>query len=381
MGGQRVVAICAPARRAAGNPAILADTIGRRDRRVAGSAFRQPRCLCAEARWIGRRAVDHERRRALPRGGPPGARPRWSRMAPAARSWHWEDDRSGSGDASTRAASRPRSSPVDRRRRRPVHGGQRPVPPSGGRPTVPAGRIVAWLDGRPGFEGVYARRITSAGAVQWTFNGVPLTNQGNGEQVSVVADGAGGVIATWRDHRTTDPRPLRATHQRRRDTAVDRANGIAVCSVIGDQQYPRQHVGSSRRRHHRLERWSRLEPLRHLHATAQRFGNRTLDGERRPDRRRRRQLSNSTGPRHRRRERPPTPRGTTTAATARDDRPLRSTGHLRRRASASRRWCAVLRRARESIQHRAHDGWRRWCVRGMAGLSQLTRTTPSSSIA
>ena len=62
------------------------------------------------------------------------------------------------------------------------------------------GAIIAWLDSRTSY-GIYAQRVDSAGVVQWTTNGVPVTTAANipYEPPALVSDNAGGAIIAWRD--------------------------------------------------------------------------------------------------------------------------------------------------------------------------------------
>ncbi|HEU4929734.1 MAG TPA: hypothetical protein VFU38_07875, partial [Candidatus Krumholzibacteria bacterium] len=65
------------------------------------------------------------------------------------------------------------------------------------------GAIVAWQDARNGANyDVYARRINGAGTPQWTVNGNPIcVFAGNQTRVGIVTDGAGGAIISWGDFR------------------------------------------------------------------------------------------------------------------------------------------------------------------------------------
>lgn len=62
------------------------------------------------------------------------------------------------------------------------------------------GAIIAWLDSRTSY-GIYAQRVDSAGVVQWTTNGVPVTTAADipYESPALVSDNSGGAIFAWRD--------------------------------------------------------------------------------------------------------------------------------------------------------------------------------------
>ena len=68
------------------------------------------------------------------------------------------------------------------------------------RPTI----FVTWPDNRKpanAFD-IYAQRINSAGAVQWTGDGVALcTAAKNQTSPAIAADGTGGAIVAWQDLR------------------------------------------------------------------------------------------------------------------------------------------------------------------------------------
>jgi len=61
------------------------------------------------------------------------------------------------------------------------------------------GAIVTWGDGR-GYS-IYAQRVSPAGVLQWTADGVPLCTAGVTLPPTIAADGAGGAIVTWEDSR------------------------------------------------------------------------------------------------------------------------------------------------------------------------------------
>jgi hypothetical protein len=66
------------------------------------------------------------------------------------------------------------------------------------------GEIISWRDDRSGINSdIYAQRINASGAVQWTTNGVAIcTATGDQAYPSILSDGTGGAIITWDDHRS-----------------------------------------------------------------------------------------------------------------------------------------------------------------------------------
>lgn len=70
-------------------------------------------------------------------------------------------------------------------------------------PDGSGGMIVAWQDLRPATDyDVYAQHVLSGGGVQWTANGIPLSNAANTQaNVRGTSDGGGGAIFAWEDYR------------------------------------------------------------------------------------------------------------------------------------------------------------------------------------
>lgn len=64
------------------------------------------------------------------------------------------------------------------------------------------GVIIAWADNRTGNYKIFAQRINSNGITQWTTDGVLIcTAEGNQLVPRIVSDDRGGAIITWEDHR------------------------------------------------------------------------------------------------------------------------------------------------------------------------------------
>src|SRR5439155_11269911 len=65
------------------------------------------------------------------------------------------------------------------------------------------GAIVAWQDARGGNYDIYAQRVSAAGVSQWNADGVALCTAANDQIYPTIAsDGAGGAIVTWQDARS-----------------------------------------------------------------------------------------------------------------------------------------------------------------------------------
>jgi hypothetical protein len=104
------------------------------------------------------------------------------------------------------------------------------------------GAIVAWMDGRVvGTWDIYAQRVDGSGTVQWIANGEALcTAAGNQGSAAIVSDGAGGAIVTWDDARSDDPvnYDIYAQYVNASGTVQWMANGVALCTAVGDQELP-----------------------------------------------------------------------------------------------------------------------------------------------
>ena len=120
-----------------------------------------------------------------------------------------------------------------------------PVCKAGGAQTAPqavsdgaGGVIVVWQDARAGAAGldIYAQRLNTAGAAQWTAGGVAVcTASGDQRQPAVVADGQGGVVVAWVDGRS-DTGDVYAQRLNAAGVVQWAANGAALCTATGLQQ-------------------------------------------------------------------------------------------------------------------------------------------------
>jgi hypothetical protein len=105
------------------------------------------------------------------------------------------------------------------------------------------GAIFAWQDFRtsPGGQflssDIYSQRVTSAGAVLWTANGVPLCLTGNPIAPAITSNGVGGAIVTWSDSRNPTSYDIYAQRIQSRLGYWGRPDGwiTSVNDVPGDQ--------------------------------------------------------------------------------------------------------------------------------------------------
>jgi hypothetical protein len=105
------------------------------------------------------------------------------------------------------------------------------------------GAIVTWDDIRSGPHDIYAQHVKANGAVDaaWPLNGRAICNAASDQfSPTIVADGAGGAIITWRDGRSLTNSDIYAQHVLA-SGAVDPAwplNGRAICTFTRDQITP-----------------------------------------------------------------------------------------------------------------------------------------------
>ncbi len=99
------------------------------------------------------------------------------------------------------------------------------------------GAIVTWMDYRSGTHNdIYAQRVNGAGAVQWATDGVAIsTASGNKSGPYPVSDGSGGAIIAWRDNRSGTDYDIYAQRVNSTGTIQWTVDGVALCTVAGDQ--------------------------------------------------------------------------------------------------------------------------------------------------
>ncbi len=103
-----------------------------------------------------------------------------------------------------------------------------------------AGGIIAtWYDWRNGVDfDIYGQRINGSGVVQWATDGVALcTVEGEQYGPTIVSDQAGGAIVVWYDYRDGDA-DLYAQRIDASGAAQWTTNGLAFCSAANDQYGP-----------------------------------------------------------------------------------------------------------------------------------------------
>ena len=107
-------------------------------------------------------------------------------------------------------------------------------------PTIVAdasgGAIITWTDGRGADNDIYAQRITSAGVPVWSANGVPVSTAISGQtNPFIISDASGGAIIAWTDARGGATTDVYAQRINSAGAAQWTANGVALCTATGDQ--------------------------------------------------------------------------------------------------------------------------------------------------
>lgn len=106
------------------------------------------------------------------------------------------------------------------------------------------GAVIAWQDDRnyPQTYDIYAQRVDAAGVVQWGAGGVAVCTAASYQLYpGIVSDGDGGAILTWDDARTGDfyARDIYAQRVSSAGATQWTANGIPVCDLGEDQSVPK----------------------------------------------------------------------------------------------------------------------------------------------
>ena len=102
------------------------------------------------------------------------------------------------------------------------------------------GAIISWTDYRTGTTAdIYAQRVNSTGAVQWTATGVIICTSANDQIKSqIVSDGNNGAYITWEDHRNAGNSDIYAQRIASNAAINWAATGFAICTAGFDQLSP-----------------------------------------------------------------------------------------------------------------------------------------------
>jgi len=102
-----------------------------------------------------------------------------------------------------------------------------------------SGAIITWMDYRGAAYDIYAQRVNSAGAVQWTANGVAISTAANSQSYpQIVSDGSSGAIITWMDYRPGATTDVYAQRVNSAGTVQWTADGVAISTASNLQYFP-----------------------------------------------------------------------------------------------------------------------------------------------
>jgi hypothetical protein len=101
------------------------------------------------------------------------------------------------------------------------------------------GAIIAWHDYRTPYPQIYAQRISASGVIQWTADGVLICTASNGQEYpSIASDGNGGAIIAWHDLRGGGTFDIYAQRINSSGAIQWTAGGAAVCISNYNQNKP-----------------------------------------------------------------------------------------------------------------------------------------------
>ena len=105
------------------------------------------------------------------------------------------------------------------------------------------GAIIAWGDTRNGGnnnEDLYAQRINANGIVQWTANGIAMSNASGfqGGSMQITSDGSGGAFMAWEDQRSGTTVEIYTQKVNASGAVLWDTTGVLVNSVVGGSLYP-----------------------------------------------------------------------------------------------------------------------------------------------
>ena len=101
------------------------------------------------------------------------------------------------------------------------------------------GAIISWIDYRSGSSyKIYAQRINTSGAVQWTTDGAPICLAANDKvKQSIASDGSGGAIISWQDYRSGGS-DIYAQRINASGAAQWTTDGVAISTESNSQSSP-----------------------------------------------------------------------------------------------------------------------------------------------
>jgi hypothetical protein len=97
------------------------------------------------------------------------------------------------------------------------------------------GSIIAWQDKHNGKSEIYAQRVSAGGNVMWTANGIPVCTQDSSFNPVIVSDGTGGAIIAWESYRGSNTTDIFAQRVNSSGAAQWTLNGVPVAVVVFEQ--------------------------------------------------------------------------------------------------------------------------------------------------
>ena len=97
------------------------------------------------------------------------------------------------------------------------------------------GTIITWQDKRNGKYEIYAQRMNSAGNAMWTTNGIAICTQDSNFNPIIVSDGSGGGIIAWKAYRGSVTGDIFAQRVNSSGAVQWTLNGVPVCVVVFEQ--------------------------------------------------------------------------------------------------------------------------------------------------
>jgi hypothetical protein len=109
------------------------------------------------------------------------------------------------------------------------------------------GAVVTWTDARNGSTDIYAQRMNGAGAAQWTPDGVVACSAANAQSDPQIIADNGGAILLWNDLRDSGTTDVDIYAQRLSGSGAAQwtADGVAVCTAAGQQVFARMTPNGS----------------------------------------------------------------------------------------------------------------------------------------
>lgn len=104
-----------------------------------------------------------------------------------------------------------------------------------------SGAIISWQDSRNNALDIFAQRIASNGTLMWATNGTPICTADNVQQkCDIVSTMDGGAIITWQDYRNSNW-DIFAQRINSLGAGQWTGNGSTICSKTGDQESPKTY--------------------------------------------------------------------------------------------------------------------------------------------